>query len=163
MENYDLILIALTILALLVRKSKITVIAVSLSVPAAIVANSDLTPVTQSISIGLLYLLMARLFGLSVKQRFTEVGQFVQWFAFACAGLSFTKVFVFGVVNSELWHNLIQKQIESVFLLITTLLVSCLFLKDKSVGLHELARDIRYGVSWLRNLPSIRENGGRKS
>lgn len=163
MEKYDLILIALTVLALVVRRSKIVVLAISLSVPAALVANSSIGVASQTIIIGTIYLVMSFCSRLIVKHDESEPAYMIQWLALACSSLCFLKLFILGYVDNNLWHNLIQKQIESVFLLMTTFIAFCLFLKDKSVGLHELARDIRHGVSWLRNISSIRSDGGTKS
>lgn len=163
-QHWDLILITLALSALILRRSKIVLAVVALSAPIALIASSEsISLAIRAVGVGFIYLIMTWIVHMVVRQKSSEAGQYIQWIAFSCAVISFIKLFVWGSIPDVTIHDKIQGQLDGIMLFATTLLVSCLFLKDKPVGLHELVRDILNGVAWIRNLPNLLRNGQRKA
>lgn len=162
-QHWDLILIALTLVALVAKRTRLTIAAMGLSVPAALIASSEIISLpARAALIGGIYLLITWLAHTEYRKTASEAGRYVQWLALCCSSISFIKLFVWGVVVDIGIHNKIHEGLDGVMLWITTLIACCLFLRDKPVGLHELVRDILNGTPWLRNLSGLLRDDQRK-
>ncbi len=159
MTTLTIILLAV----LVIRRTKLAVMVTvaTLAGEAVVSSYSQINQVDQGLWVTGICILLALACKVHWKNNNNEVSKYITWLSFAVAGLSFARVSAHGVLIDPVQYIWAQNLILALVDWTSMVAIACLLiLPDKPVFLHDMAANIRHGVTWVRDSVYLFSNKG---